>query len=133
MISVITYANLGKGKYRVSFDNGMTCVLYRGEAARLSLSEGCLITEEQYDILINEIIGKRARKRAMHLLEKMDMTEYKLREKLKRNDYPDECIDYVVLHEIAHIKHHNHSKEFYAFIEKYMPDYKERVKLLRSL
>jgi len=47
--------------------------------------------------------------------------------------YPDECIDYVVLHEIAHIKHHNHSKEFYAFIEKYMPDYKERVKLLRSL
>ena len=96
MISVITYANLGKGKYRVSFDNGMTCVLYRGEAARLSLSEGCLITEEQYDILINEIIGKRAKKRAMHLLEKMDMTEYKLREKLKRNDYPDESIDLAV-------------------------------------
>ena len=46
--------------------------------------------------MINEIIGKRARKRAMHLLEKMDMTEYKLREKLKRNDYPDECIDLAV-------------------------------------
>ncbi len=46
--------------------------------------------------------------------------------------YSDSCIDYVVLHEIAHIKHHNHSKAFYAFIEKYMPDYKERVKILRS-
>ena len=59
MISVITYANLGKGKYRVSFDNGMTCVLYRGEAARLSLSEGCLITEEQYDILARFYLQKQ--------------------------------------------------------------------------
>lgn len=47
--------------------------------------------------------------------------------------YPDECIDYVVLHEIAHIKHHDHSKAFYSLVEKYMPDYKERVKLLKSL
>ncbi len=37
-------------------------------------------------------------------------------------------IDYVVVHELAHIKHHNHSKEFYQFIEKFMPDYKERQK-----
>lgn len=46
--------------------------------------------------------------------------------------YPKEAIDYVVVHELAHIKHHNHSKEFYALIEKYMPDYKERVKLLKN-
>ncbi len=38
-------------------------------------------------------------------------------------------IDYVVVHELAHIKHHNHSKEFYSFLEQFMPDYKERVKL----
>lgn len=93
---VTTYVNLGKGKYRASFENGMTCVLYRGEAARLSLSEGCDITEEQYDILINEIIGKRAKKRAMHLLEKMDRTEHQLRDKLSKNEYPKECIDIAV-------------------------------------
>ena len=46
--------------------------------------------------------------------------------------YPKEAIDYVVLHELAHIKHKNHKKQFYALIEKYMPDYKERIKLLRS-
>lgn len=45
--------------------------------------------------------------------------------------YPDECIDYVVLHEIAHIKHHNHSKNFYSFIEKYMPDYRVRAEKLK--
>ncbi len=46
--------------------------------------------------------------------------------------YPEAAIDYVVLHELAHIKHHNHSKDFYALIERYMPDYKRRERLLRS-
>lgn len=46
--------------------------------------------------------------------------------------YPNEAIDYVVVHELAHIKHHNHSKDFYSFISKYMPDYKDREKLLKA-
>lgn len=45
--------------------------------------------------------------------------------------YPTEAIEYVVVHELAHIKHHNHSPAFYALIEKYMPDYKERQKSLK--
>lgn len=45
--------------------------------------------------------------------------------------YPPEAIDYVVVHELAHIRHHNHSREFYSLIEQYMPDYKSREKLLR--
>ncbi|MBO5066360.1 MAG: M48 family metallopeptidase [Clostridia bacterium] len=44
-------------------------------------------------------------------------------------DKDERFIDYVVVHELAHIVHHNHSKAFYAFIEKFMPDYKERSKL----
>lgn len=45
--------------------------------------------------------------------------------------YPPEAIDYVVVHELAHILHHNHSPKFYSCIAKYMPDYKERAKLLK--
>ena len=37
-------------------------------------------------------------------------------------------IEYVVLHELAHLIHPNHSKNFYNFIENIMPDYKERIK-----
>ena len=44
-------------------------------------------------------------------------------------DKDERFIDYVVVHELAHIKHHNHSKDFYKFIEQFMPDYKERIKL----
>ena len=44
-------------------------------------------------------------------------------------DKDERFIDYVVVHELAHIRHHNHSKAFYSFIESVMPDYKERKKL----
>lgn len=46
--------------------------------------------------------------------------------------YPDEAIDYVVVHELAHIKHRNHSARFYSLIEKYLPDYKTRERILKS-
>ena len=45
--------------------------------------------------------------------------------------YPDDVIDYVILHELCHIKYKDHSKNFYSEIEQYMPDYKDRVKALK--
>lgn len=47
--------------------------------------------------------------------------------------YPPEAVDCVVVHELAHIKHHNHSAAFYDYIYRYMPDYRDREKLLRRL
>lgn len=38
---------------------------------------------------------------------------------------PDEIIDSVVVHELCHRKHMNHSPEFYAEIDKVFPDYKK--------
>lgn len=46
--------------------------------------------------------------------------------------YPIEAIEYVVVHELAHTVHHDHSKAFYVLIEKNMPDYKQREKLLKT-
>jgi len=46
--------------------------------------------------------------------------------------YPTEAIDYVVVHELAHIRHHDHSPAFYALIERYLPDWRERMKLLKE-
>ncbi len=46
--------------------------------------------------------------------------------------YPDEAIDYVVVHELSHIKEMNHSRAFYSIVESVLPDYKERRKLLKK-
>ena len=43
-----------------------------------------------------------------------------------------ECIEYVVLHELCHIFYMNHQKDFWALVEKYMPDYKIRRKKLKN-
>lgn len=46
--------------------------------------------------------------------------------------YPMDAVDYVVVHELAHIKHKNHSKNFYNLIESILPDYKTRIALLKN-
>lgn len=45
--------------------------------------------------------------------------------------YPPEAIDYVVVHELAHIIHKNHGKDFYKLIESVLPDYKKHEKFLK--
>ena len=45
---------------------------------------------------------------------------------------PDELLDYVVIHELAHRRHMNHSRAFWAEVEKYCPDYLERREQLKE-
>ena len=43
---------------------------------------------------------------------------------------PKPAAEYVVLHELAHFLHPNHGRQFYAFVERHMPDWREREALL---
>ncbi|GAA0782379.1 SprT family zinc-dependent metalloprotease [Hathewaya limosa] len=45
---------------------------------------------------------------------------------------PISSIEYVVLHELAHLKHPNHSKEFWNYVSFYMPDWKLRKQKLNN-
>ena len=45
--------------------------------------------------------------------------------------YSRKAVEYVVLHEVCHLKYMNHSKKFWEMVERYMPDYKEAEKELK--
>ena len=36
---------------------------------------------------------------------------------------PIHCIDYVILHEVCHLKHHHHGPKFWSLLKKYCPEW----------
>lgn len=46
--------------------------------------------------------------------------------------YDISCLDYVIVHELSHFIHHNHSRDFWLLVSKYYPKYKECKKMLKE-
>ncbi len=46
---------------------------------------------------------------------------------------PKECIDYVITHELAHLKEHHHGTQFWRLMDKLMPGWRERRSLLNRM
>jgi regulatory protein len=113
---------VGKGKIRVTFSDGITCQLYRGEVRAYRIEERTSLTYQQYEALMTETLGKRAIKRTMHLLEQMDRTEQQLRDKLAAGEYPERCIEAA----IAYVKSF-HYLDDYRYACTYVQYRKERM------
>ena len=111
-MQVVQVIELDKKRVRVVLDNGREFPLYRGEGKKYSLAEGVELSKEQYEEIHNEILVKRARKRAMHLLERMDRTEAQLREKLLKAEFEPEFIEQA----IAYVKSYGYLDD-----ERYVP------------
>ena len=45
---------------------------------------------------------------------------------------PKAVVEYVIVHELAHIRHKNHGKRFWALVESHIPDYKQRRRWLKE-
>ena len=82
-----------KAKYKVFLDEQFAFVLYKGELSRYKIQEEAQLSEETIKEIKKEILEKRAKLRAMHLLERMDRTEAELYTKLKRDLYPEDIIE----------------------------------------
>ena len=131
MILVKEIEASSKGRYRVVFDTGVTCLLYRKEISSFGIEKGNGITEQQYQELLEDVVGKRAKKRALHLLEQMDRTEKQLREKLLANEYPQSCIDGA----IAYVKgfHYLDDSRYASNYVRFSQEKMSRVQMKQKL
>ncbi|MCI8293129.1 MAG: regulatory protein RecX [Hespellia sp.] len=85
-----------KTKYRIELDGEFAFVLYKGELSRFCIQENEEMEAQTFQTIKTEILLKRAKLRAMHLLNDMDRTEAGLREKLRQNLYPGDVIDQAI-------------------------------------
>lgn len=83
-------------KFKVYLDGAFAFVLYKGELSRFGIREDRAVPDEVVEKIRREVILKRAKLRAMHLLEDMDRTEAALRDKLRQGLYPEETVDQAV-------------------------------------
>lgn len=82
-----------KQKYRIVTDEELAFVLYRGELSHYRLEEGQELPEAVFRRIQEEILIKRAKLRAMHLLNRMDYTEIQLKKKLEQGEYTKEAVE----------------------------------------
>ena len=105
-----------KTKVKVCLDNRTDFQLYKREIDKYGITEGEELSN--YDEILNEVLIPRAKKRAMHLLEKMDRTKADIRSKLRRNGYPDEAINAAIEY-IESYNYLNDERYAYMYVRNY--------------
>ena len=83
-MTVTKIEELTKAKLKVELDGEFAFVLYKKELSRFGIREDEELPEETYQQIRKDVILKRAKLRAMHLLTDMARTESGLREKLRQ-------------------------------------------------
>lgn len=94
---LITKIESGKNKrYRVFGDDTYLFALYRNELKHYQIAENAMIEDSVISSILDEIIYKRAKERALYLLEKRPLTVSGLRDKLRYHDYPEAVVEKVI-------------------------------------
>lgn len=83
---------ISKKQCKIMLDEEFAFVLYKGELPLYQIKEGETMSKETYHKIVDEVLTRRARLRAMNLLKSRSYTEKKLMDKLKSDMYPQCCI-----------------------------------------
>lgn len=120
-MQIIRISELDKKRVKIVLEDGTCFLLYKAEQRCYDLTEGEELLEQQFLQIREEILIRRARKRAMHLLERMDRTEAQLREKLRLGYYPEDVIEDAV----AYVKSYHYVDDL-RYAQNYVRARKEQ-------
>ncbi len=95
-MTITDIVEFDKKRSKIYIDGEFAFLLYKGELRDFGIRKDNEISDEEYRIIVEQLIPKRATKRAMNLLLKKDYTESKLRDKLSEGLYPSEAIDAAI-------------------------------------
>ena len=87
---------LSRSRYKVYVDDSFAFVLYKGELRLYHIKEGEELRTEDYRTIMQEVLPKRAKLRAMNLLQGREYTTSQLRTKLQQGYYPPEIIEQAI-------------------------------------
>lgn len=109
---------LDKKKSLVVLEGGETFPLYQGEIRRYGILEGGELETHTYHMIMEEVLKKRVKERALYLLKSMDRTEKDIRVKLNQGHYPEKLIDYA----LAFLKTYGYVDD-QRYVENYIQTY----------
>ena len=95
-MTVTDIVELDKKRSKVYIDGKFAFVLYKGELSDFSIKPELDLSDAAYEEITTILLPKRAKLRAMNLLQKRDYTERQLRDKLSDGLYPSEVIDEAI-------------------------------------
>lgn len=90
---VTQITEISKNRSKVYIDQEFAFVLYKGELRLYNIAVEHEVKDEDYAEIMNTVLPKRAKLRAMNLLQKRIYTEKQLRDKLKEGFYSEEIIE----------------------------------------
>lgn len=96
MRRILGIETLGGGRFLVQTEEGDAFPMYKGELRHYGIREGEELGEESFREIMEELLPNRAKKKALHLLERLDRTETQLRQKLTELRYPKEIVEEAV-------------------------------------
>lgn len=131
---VTDIVELNKSKSKIYIDHEFAFVLYKGEICKNHIREGEELPQQVYDLLTGEILPKRAKLRAMHLLTKRPYTEKKLRQKLAEGLYTEACINIAIdyVKSYGYIDDTMYAKDFISYHSGSLSRRQIEVKLMQK-
>lgn len=95
-MKVIKIEEFSKTKIKIIFESMEEIILYKADLRRYHIEEGQDLQIEQVNVLMRELLPRRAKMRCMKLLQSKDYTEGEIRAKLVNDGYPQSVIDEAV-------------------------------------